>query len=118
MVKKSSESLRENMVRNKYSIKLTLKANEDLDGIFGCISTELFNTDAAESLMGKLENSILRLQDFPLSCNLVADQILKDKGYRRLIVDNYVIFYVVDEIERRVVTMRALYGRQKYQDVL
>jgi plasmid stabilization system protein ParE len=48
----------------------------------------------------------------------VADEFLREKGYRKLIVDSYVVFYVVNESEKLAVIMRILYGRQKYQDLL
>jgi len=60
----------------------------------------------------------MRLKDFPFSCSYVDGAFLKRKGYRKLIVDNYIAFYLVDEEEKQVVIMRVLYGRQKYQDLL
>lgn len=106
------------MVQSSYSVKITPKASEDLDGIYRYIANELVNEDAAENLMVKIENGVMRLSEFPLSCNLVADEILRDKGYRRLIIGNYVVFYLVDKARQRVVIMRVLYGRQEYQDIL
>ncbi len=101
-----------------YSIKITPTASQDLDDIYRYIAYELVNEDAAENLMDRIESSVMRLKDFPLSCNLVADEMLRDKGYRRLIVDNYVAFYIVDKVGKQVVIMRVLYGRQKYQDLI
>jgi len=106
------------MVKNKFQIKITPKASEDLDEIFGYIASELFNERAAENLMEKIETQIMRLQDFPLSGCSVEDEILKAKGYRKLIIENYVAFYMVNEIEKQVIIMRVLYGRQHYQDII
>lgn len=106
------------MPEKKYKIKITPKANDDLDEIFKYIFEELFNLDAAENLMNKIEKSMMRLGEFPLSCSLVEDNVLKSKGYRKLIVDNYIAFYIVDDKEERVVIMRVLYSRQKYQDIV
>jgi len=49
---------------------------------------------------------------------LVEGELLKDKGYRKLIIDNYKVFYVVNEKVQQVVVMRVLYGRKKYQDLI
>ncbi|MDW7669905.1 MAG: type II toxin-antitoxin system RelE/ParE family toxin, partial [Bacillota bacterium] len=57
-------------------------------------------------------------KEFPFSCNYVVDEYLKKKGYRKLIIDNYIAFYLVNEEERQVVVMRVLYGRQKYESLL
>ncbi len=36
--------------------------------------------NAAVNLTNKIEMNIMRLKDFPLSCSLVEDDILKNKG--------------------------------------
>jgi len=105
-------------VENRYKIRITPKAEEDLNEIFSYISLELANNNAANVLMSKIESSIMRLQDFPFSCSSVEDELLKEKGYRKLIVDNYIVFYIADELMRQVVVMRVLYGRQKYQGLV
>ncbi|WP_425061443.1 hypothetical protein [Sporomusa carbonis] len=33
-------------------------------------------------------------------------------------VDNYLVFYLVNEAEEEVVIMRILYGASNYQDIL
>lgn len=106
------------MEENKYVIKMTPKAFEDLDEIYSYISTDLYNQGAADNLMEMIETSIMRLMDFPFSCSFVTDEILKDKGYRKLIVQNYIAFYRVRDEEKQVVVMRVLYGGQKYQDLI
>jgi len=48
----------------------------------------------------------------------VLDEPLKARGYRKLIVDNYLVFYLVEELDKEVVIMRILYGATNYQDIL
>ena len=106
------------MSKNNYSLKLTPKATEDLDKIYSYIFQELYAERAAKDLLEKIETSIMRLQDFPFSCNYVTDEFLRKKGYRKLIIDNYIAFYLIYEEAQQVIIMRVLYGRQKYQDLL
>jgi addiction module RelE/StbE family toxin len=106
------------MSENKYMLKITPKAAEDLEDIYRYISEKLFAEASARHLLEKIEKNILRLKDYPFSGSLVADEFLREKGYRKLIVDSYVVFYVVNESEKLAVIMRILYGRQKYQDLL
>ena len=100
------------------SLKFTPIAIEDLDQIYSYISEQLFDAIAAGNLMNKIESSVMRLKTFPYSCSYVTDEVLKSKGYRKLIVDNYIVFYLVDEAERQVIIARILYGAQKYEDLL
>ncbi len=97
MEKMSLKSLEKNMTedRDKYRIKITPKATDDLDEIYSYIAEELFNEDAAAFLMDKIENKIMRLRNFPFSCSLVEDDTLKDKCYRKLVVENYIAFFIL-----------------------
>ncbi len=94
---------------NKYRVKIVPKAEEDLDDIFYYIALELNNKSAAEKMINLFSNKILRLQEFPFSCSLVEDDLLKDKGYRKLIIDNYIVFYIVNEEDQQVIVMHVFY---------
>jgi len=94
------------------------KAFEDLDDIYSYITHELYNERTADNLMKKIETSIMRLKDFPFSCSFVKDEILKEKGYRKLVIENYIAFYLVREKGKQVVIMRVLFAGQKYQDFI
>lgn len=106
------------MTETKYTLKIAPKAYGDLDDIYSYISRELYNEGAADNLLENIETNIMRLKDFPFSCSFVMDEILQNKGYRKLIIQNYIAFYLVREDEKQVVIMRVLYGRQKYQDLI
>jgi len=105
-------------LENKYLVKIVPKAEEDLNDIFYYIALELNNKSAAEKLINKFSSKILRLQEFPFSCSLVEDFLLKNKGYRKMIIDNYILFYIVNKEDQQVVVMRVLYGRKKYEGLI
>ena len=106
------------MSNNNYSIKITPKADEDLEKIYSYISRELFSKQAVESLLDKIEEKIMRLREFPFLCNYVDDEFLGNQRYRKLIIDNYIVFYLADTQKEQVIIMRVLYGRQKYEGLL
>lgn len=106
------------MRKYKYTLKMTSAASADLDEIYRYIGNELYNESAAVPLMDKIEDSFKRLKDFPFSCNFVFDDYLKNKGYRKLIIENYIGFYIVDEEKQQVIVMRLLYAKQKYEDII
>ncbi|MEC5423245.1 type II toxin-antitoxin system RelE/ParE family toxin [Virgibacillus sp. C22-A2] len=96
-------------------MKVTPKAYEDLNSIYGYIVNEFYNEEAADDLLEKIEVNIMRLRDFPFSCSFVNDEMIKDKGYRKLIVDNFIVFHLVNETDKVVVVMRVLHGKQRYE---
>lgn len=106
------------MPNNHYSLKFTPKAEEDLDEIFSYISAKLHADIAAEDLMDKIESAVMQLKEWPFSGSYVLDELLKGRGYRKLIVDNHMVFYLVNEEKKQVVVMRILYGASKYQNFL
>ena len=77
------------MSNNSYGLKLTPKASEDLDKIYRYITEELYAEQAAADLLEEIETSVLKLKEFPFSCNYVADEYLKKKGYGKLIIIQY-----------------------------
>lgn len=97
---------------------MTPKAAEDLESIFHYISSELFAISSANNIIMEIEKGIIGLREFPFSCSYVADEYLRLKGYRKLIVDNYIVFYLIEEELDQVIVMRILYGKQKYEDLL
>ncbi|MBN3585816.1 type II toxin-antitoxin system RelE/ParE family toxin, partial [Algoriphagus aestuarii] len=95
-------------------IKFTPIAVEDLDDIFSYIADKLHNKEAAINFLEKINYQIMRLQDFPFSGSLVSDKFLRDKGYRTVIVNNYIAFYLVNELEKHIVIVRILHNKQNY----
>ena len=97
-----------------YKLRIMPRAAVDLDSIFEYISNELAAPVAAHNLMEKIEASFLRLQDMPESCPACQDDILKQKGYRKLVVKNYIALYTVNHADKTVTVMRVVHGRQEY----
>lgn len=104
-------------MENNFKIVITKKAYEDLDSIYEYIKSELKNENAALDLIDEIERSIFRLKEYPYSCSIVEDKKLKEQGYRKLIVKNYITFYLISDEENVVNIMRVLYGRQDYKNI-
>lgn len=103
---------------DRYGLKFTPIAEDDLDSIFQYIGDELSAPQAADDLMDEIERQTMRLRDFPYSGSLVSDDILGGKGYRKLVIKNYIVFHLIDESEKQVVIMRILYGARNYENLL
>lgn len=102
----------------KYELFLTELAYSDLDNIYAYIKNTIQMPDTAEKQITRIEKAILKLERYPFSSSQVTDEMLAQKGYRKLVVDNYIAFYLADEEKKKVTVMRVLYGAQKYDDIL
>ena len=103
---------------NDYGLKFTPLASDDLEQIYSYVSNKLLAQAAADNLLVKIESSIMSLIGFPFSGSVLLEESLKTRGYRKLIVDDYLVFYLVNELEKQVVIMRIMYGAQNYKDIL
>ena len=106
------------MPKSSFHLKFTAAAYDDLEQIYSYISKKLLAEAAADNLLEKIESSIMRLKKFPYSGSLVSDEPLRKRGYRKLIIDNYIVIYLVNEMDKQTVIMRILYGAQNYQNIL
>ncbi len=106
------------MGNKPYALFFMPLASDDLGEIYTHISERLAAPAAADHLLDKIENKLNLLCEFPGLGAELSDPYLAEKGYHRLLVDNYLIFYLIDEIERKIIVMRILYGARDYQDIL
>ena len=77
----------------KYQINITEVAERDLVDILEYIAGD--NPVAAQKLLDRINESILKLENFPLIGVIPKNRRLERRGYRMLIVDNYLIFYSI-----------------------
>lgn len=101
-----------------YDIQITEPAEEDLYEIGAYISKELLEPETAKNLISKIAIGINSLDDMPLRNALAADKRLAYKGIRKIMVDNYIIFYIVTEESKTVTIIRILYSRRDWLNLL
>ena len=106
------------MENKPYRIRYTPLAADDLDEIDSYISDTLHSPDAAEQLLDKMEVSINQPKDFPLRGSEVEDVYLASKGYRKLVVDDHLIFHLLNKASPEVLIMRVQYGAREYRSLL
>lgn len=102
-------------MESRYKLFVTAAAEADLDAIYAYISEDLHAESAAWSLMERIENEITALCKAPFRCEQSRNESLGQKGYRRLVVKNYVVLYLVDELESAVIIARVFYGAMDYE---
>lgn len=97
-----------------YEILYLSTAENDLVDIFEYIKKD--NPSAAISQLEKFDKSIPRLATNPFLGVIPKDERLKKLGYRMLIIDKYLVFYVV-KVEI-VQVRRIIHGARLYSFLL
>ena len=102
------------MPTDKYQIRLPLIAEEDLTEIISFIAAD--NPIAANSLADKIEKNIELLSENPMLGRIPRDEDIKNLGYRYIIVQNYIVFYTIEE--KTIFVHRILHGARNYNTIL
>ncbi len=101
-----------------YKVQFLPVAKNDLTEIAGYIALELGMPDAALRLAEKIVQGTERLSEFPYSCPVYTPVRPLKKEYRKLRVENYLVFYCVDEDEKNVTVMRIIYAKRDFEKLI
>lgn len=101
-----------------YRIILTDTALRDIDSACRYISVSLQNRKAATDLLIKADETISSLAEFPDRYHLANDPVLRSWGIRAVRVNNYYVFYTVDDEQKTVYIVRFLYYRRNWASVI
>lgn len=101
-----------------YKVLITEKAKNDMYGIIRYISEDLLDAVAAGRLLQKFEDAMLGLSTMPERHEEVRDEWAKSRQIRKLLVDNYIIFYTIDESKSKVYVIRILCMRRDWANII
>lgn len=106
------------MASDRYNYVLTGIAEEDVDEAFDYIANELMNPDAASAFADELEEKLEEICKTPKAGRPVHNPYLKRDDIRRVLVKNYIAYYLIDEEEGKIVVLRVVYNRRDQDKIL
>ena len=89
-------------ILDKYKVRLLKRTYSDLESIYRYIAYEKSAPENAKGQADRIKAAILNLGILPQSHQ---DRIVgryADKGYKQLIIDNYIAIFRIDEAEKTV----------------
>ena len=96
-----------------YRLQYAQSAERDLQAIFDYLAE--YDRSTAISYLGGIEESILRLRDFPELGHQAYYPELQMQGIRILPVEKYLVFYEIQDTENTVNIIRVLHGSRNYR---
>ena len=102
----------------EYTIVIEETAENDLVGMLSYISNTLHEPNTAFKIYNSIKKEILSLEKMPFRFAVVNEEPYRSMGIRRIPVENYTAFYIVDENEKTVHIFRILYNRREWQYLL
>lgn len=91
---------------DKYKVKVNPRAIRELDNIYEYIANEKLSPENAKGQTDRIKKAILNLDTFPQSHQERNEGRYAGKGYRQLLIDNYIALFRIDEPNKTVVTIQ------------
>jgi len=101
---------------NQYNIEYSKESREDLIGIKRYIKYNLQEPETAQKLISKIRSEIDNLKSDPQIYAIIDDDFIKKFEIRKLIVNNYIVFYRIRNNNIQIV--RIMYGRRNWIHLL
>ena len=101
-----------------YKIIFSELSKENLSEILTYISVNLHSPSAAENVLNCLQKEILSLTYFPNRNPLAKEKLFQSLDVRKVTVQNYSIYYHVDESEMSVLILSVIYARRDQKNAI
>ena len=103
---------------DSYKIIITPDAEEDLVEMRNYIADVLLARDTARNYIRTIRKEIGSLSELPARYKPVDDEPWHSRGIRRIIVNNFFVYYRIDEEHKRVYILNVIYARRDQLRVL
>lgn len=91
----------------QYVVRITDRALADMEEIYNYIAIQLQAPENAMGQYNRIAEAIEGLNVFPERVKLLESEPERIMGLRQLVIDNYSVFYVIEDID--VIVTRVLY---------
>ena len=96
----------------KYTVKVSIQAQQQMREIAYYITLRLKNPEAALHLLDTLESAIMSLGEMPQRITFTEEQPWRSEGVRKMHVANFLVYFLIDENNARVQVIAVLYEKQ------
>ena len=95
-----------------YTVRVTKQARFDMKTIYEYIANVLLEPITAEKQYARIENAIYTLEHMPERFRQYEKEPWRNRNLRIMPVDNFLVFYLVDNEKQTVTVVRIMYGRR------
>ncbi len=93
-----------------YRVNISAHAEADLSNIFHYITFSLCAPQNAKAQLIRLKERILHLAELPTRYRIYPKKFAEHAQVRAMPVDNFTVFYTVNEMQKSVIILRVIYG--------
>ena len=103
---------------NNYKVGYSEAALDDLREIYAYIANELLVPETAAAQVGRIRKEVRSLDFMPARYALVEWDPWHSMKMHQLPVDNFIVYYLVDDEEMAVTVVRIFYGGQDIEGII
>lgn len=103
---------------SEWRVVLTPEFRQEFKDIYAYIAEVLLVPDTAKKQAMRILEHVERLNEMPSRFLLVEKEPWRSRGLRKMIVDNYIVFYYPNEKSKEVVVFHVFYGGRNIEELL
>ena len=103
---------------DSYNVGYSVDALGDLRKIYSYIANELLVPETAAAQLGRIRKEVRSLDFMPARYTLVEWEPWHSMKMHQLPVDNFIVYYLVDDKERTVTVVRIFYGGRDIEGII
>lgn len=103
---------------DSYSVVYSPEAMDDLREIYSYIAFTLLVPETAKKQVNHIRKKVRSLDFMPSRYSLVNWEPWKSMGMHKVPVDNFVVYYTVNDDSRTVTVIRIFYGGQDVANIV
>ena len=103
---------------DNYTVSFSEDGLNDLREIYTYIANELLVPETATALVGRIRNEVRSLNFMPARYALVEWEPWHSMGMYQLPVNNFIVYYLVDDEAGTVTVVRIFYGGRDIEGIV
>ena len=103
---------------DSYNVSYSVDALDDLREIYSDIANELLVPKTAVAQLGRIRRKVRSLDFMPAHYALVGWEPWHSMKMHQLPVDNFIVYYLVDDEKRAVTVARIFYGGRDIKRII
>lgn len=103
---------------SEWNVKLSPEFKQEVRDIYSYIANTLLVPETALKQIDRILKAVESLDEMPQRNPLYEREPWKTRGLRKLVVDNFVVFYLINEKQKDVVIFHVFYGGRNITELL
>lgn len=105
-------------MNDSFSVRYSPQALEDLRDLYTYLAFSLRVPSTAKQLVNRIRKTIRGLEQLPARYPRVEWEPWYSRGLRKMPIENFVVFYQIEEASSQVMILRIFYGGRNIETIL